>query len=133
MKQIDLSNVHACQSEMQDCSRGLAYLDHLFGQIVDSLAAAQDEYDTIEAAISAGVRQGDDSKALTATEIKGRITAAFEESPAYREVRVKLTEARGRKTKIDRWMRSIEKRLGAAQSASNGHDQIGRYGGGENT
>ena len=33
-KQIDFSTPQSCMAEMQDCSQGLAYLDHIFGRIV---------------------------------------------------------------------------------------------------
>lgn len=128
MKQIDLSNVHACQSEMQDCSRGLAYLDHIFGRAVDALSEAESTWDSVESDAAAKVRE-DAPKAATATEIKGAITAYVNARPPAREARDELTKARDRMAKVDRWMRSLEKRLSAAQSAQNGHQALGKYGG----
>ena len=129
MKPIDLSNVHACQSEIQDCSRGLAYLDHLFSQAVDLVSEKETIWDSEESEALRAARE-DAPKAATATEIRGLVTAHVNKRPSARKARDELRAAHDTKEKVERFMRSIEKRLSAAQSAMNGHQALGKYGGG---
>lgn len=129
MKEIDLSNIHACQSEMQDCSRGLAYLDHIYGQVIDDLSACELNWNQAEAAAAKAVRMTI-RKGATAAEVKGAIHDWITNVAYGPQARENLRKARDRKEKVDRWMRSLEKRLSAAQSAQNGHQALGKYGGG---
>lgn len=122
------SGPHACQLELERCARGLAYLDHLYGRVLDDMDACRAEWDEVEA--QAAIASRGDAKALTATEVKARITQWVNKRPEARELRERLAAAERRKAKIERWMRSLEKRISAAQSALNGHEQLARYGGG---
>jgi uncharacterized protein involved in exopolysaccharide biosynthesis len=115
--------------ELSDCSRGLAYLDHHYATTLDALDAAEATWDTVEAEAAEKART-DAPRAATATEIKGLITSYVDRHPSMREDREKVQAERRELAKIERWMRTLEKRMSAAQSALNGHDQLGRYGGG---
>lgn len=126
MPVIDLTSVFGCQSEIQDCSRGIAYLDHHFGAIVDELVDAELAYDLIEAKAAESARQ---SKSDTAAEINGRIALAIDSNPEWAKARDRVVLARKRKAKVDRWIKSLEKRQSAGQSALKGHEQIQRGGG----
>lgn len=124
---IDLSNVLSCQAELQRCSNGLAYLDHWWCAVLDEVDEAEQAWDTVEAKAAAEARNGD--KALTAVEVKGRITAAIDADEDASAARERLRNARSIKAKVERYFRSLEKRIGAAQSAQNGHGQLARGGG----
>ena len=129
MDEIDLSNPLACNAEIVACSRGLAYLDHMFGQIVDSLSEAEAVMETVESDAAKAARS-DAPSAATAAEIKGLMTSWINARPSASQARTELRKAQDRKAKIDRWLRSLEKRMSAAQSALNGHQSLARYGGG---
>lgn len=126
----DLLSVQGCQQEIQDCSRGLAYLDHIFGIVLSNLDDAETTWNSVEAD-AAQCARADAPKAATAVEIKGGITRWVQAHPSALRDRENVLEWRRRLTKVERWMRTLEKRLSAAQSAQKGHEQLGRYGGGE--
>ena len=125
----DFSNVHGCIAELQDCNRGLVYLDHLYGRILDELAEAEQTWASVESDAAKAARK-DVPKAATAVEIKGAMTAWVNDRPSASQARNDVQEARRRKDKIDRWIRSLEKRGNFAQSAQNGHSLLTRGGGG---
>lgn len=125
----NLQNVHGCLRELEDCSHGIAYLDHLFGRVLDDLAERQATMENVESEAAIAARK-DAPSAATAAEIKGLMTKWINERPSKAKAREELREAQRRKDKVDRWMRSLEKRGGFAQSAQNGHEQIARFGGG---
>lgn len=128
MKPINLQNVHGCLEELETCSKGLAYLDHLYGKVLDDLHDFAVAWETTEAEAAAAARTAA-PKAATAAEIKGLMTAWVDSKPAARMSRENLREAERRKAKLDRWMRTLEKRGGFAQSAQNGHALIDKGGG----
>ena len=125
----DFTNIHGCIAELQDCNRGLVYLDHLFGRILDELAEAEQIWINVESDAALAARK-DAPKAATAIEIKGAMTEWVNHRPSAVEARDAYQEARRRKDKIDRWIRSLEKRGNFAQSAQNGHALLTRGGGG---
>lgn len=125
----NLQDVFGCLREIEDCSCGLAYLDHVYGRTLDDLDAAEATWDTVEAEAAEKAR-ADAPKAATATEIKAGITRYVDRHPSMREDREKVLKLRRKLAKVERWMRTLEKRLSAAQSANNAHDTLGRYGGG---
>lgn len=127
---ISLTDPQSCQAELERCSNGLAYMDHLYSQVLDALDEAEATWEAVEAEAAAAART-DAPKAATATEIRGLIHEWVSQRPSKAEAREKAREARRRKDKLDRFMRSLEKRLSAAQSAAKGHESLGRYGGGE--
>lgn len=129
LPQIDLSTVQGCQAELQTCARGLAWLDHLWGECIDSLSEAEAVMDAVEVEAAKAARQNCPDKA-TAAEIKAGMTAYVNARPSERKAADRLREARDTKEKIARWMRTAEKRMSGAQSALNGHQALGRYGGG---
>ena len=124
---IDLSNVHGCQAELETCANGLAYLDHWWCKVLDALDDAEKDWETVEATAAAQVRGVDTH--LTATEVKGRITLWIDEVKDASEKRDKVREMRRIKAKVERYFRSLEKRLSAAQTAQNGHAEIAKGGG----
>lgn len=123
------TGIPACQQELEVCKRGMATLDHLFGRILDDVDNHQQTWDSTEAEAARAAR-ADAPKAATATEIKGLITEWVNKRPSAHEARESYRQALRRKEKVERWMRSLEKRMSAAQSAMNGHDSLGKYGGG---
>lgn len=125
---INLSTVQGCQAELETCANGLAYLDHWWSRILDELDKAEGAWETIEATAAAQAR-GPDDKHLTATEIKGRITAWVDNVTDATEKRDRVREMRRIKAKVERYFRSLEKRLSAAQTASKGHDALASGGG----
>lgn len=126
---MNLSNVHGCIQEIEDCSQGLAYFDHLWGRVIDDLDRRAETVDTYESEAAVEVRKSL-PKAATATEVNAAINHWFQIRPDARKARDELREAKRRKVKLERWFRSLEKRQSGAQSAQNGHEQIARYGGG---
>jgi hypothetical protein len=126
---IDLKSLQGCQAELEACCNGLAWLDHLWGMAVDALSEAEDVWATVESDAAKAARD-DAPSAATATEIRGLITAYVNRTPSARKAKDKLTEAKNERDKLERWMRTAEKRLSAAQTAARGHDALGRYGGG---
>jgi hypothetical protein len=127
--QPKLNDVFGCMKELSDCSRGLAYLDHHYAQTLDALDVAEATWNTVEAEAAEKART-DAPKAATAVEIRGLITSYVDRHQSKREDRERVQAERRELAKIERWMRTLEKRMSAAQSALNGHDQLGRYGGG---
>lgn len=125
----DFKDIPGCIRELEACNRGLAYLDHLYGRVLDELDEAEATWDSTEAKAARAARD-DAPSGATATEIKGRIIEWVEARPSALQAREAVKEQRRRKDKIDRWMRSLEKRGGFSQSAQNGHDKLGKYGGG---
>jgi hypothetical protein len=124
----DLSTLHGCLEELSACSTGLTYFDHLFHQVLDDLERHQLTWESIEAEAAKAARQ-DAPKAATATEIKGLMTQYVERRTSHAAARNALREAERRKEKIDRWTRTLEKRIGAAQSAKGIHEQLAEGGG----
>ena len=49
MNRVRLDSPHACQVELERCSSGLAWLDHLYTQTVEALSATEQEWDGWEA------------------------------------------------------------------------------------
>lgn len=125
----DLLSIQGCIQEIENCNRGLAYLDHVFGTVLNKLDESETTWASVEAEAAEAARR-DAPSGTTATEIKGGITRWVEQRPSKVEAREDAKRWRRRKEKVDRWMRTLEKRLSAAQSAQNGHDALGRYGGG---
>jgi Skp family chaperone for outer membrane proteins len=125
----DFSNVNGCIEELQACNKGLVYLDHLYGRILDELAEAEQTWASVEADAAKAARD-DAPKAATAVEIKGAMTEWVNNRPSASKARDAVQEARRRKEKIDRWIRSLEKRGNFAQSAQKGHEQLAKGGGG---
>lgn len=127
---IDLkADVHGCLRELENCSNGLVYFDHLWGRVIDDIDKAEETYEAYESEAAEKVRESAPN-AATATEIKAGINRYIERRKDAREARDELKEARRRKAKLERWIRSLEKRQSAAQTAQNGHAQIAKGGGG---
>lgn len=124
-----LTTPHGVLQELEDIRAGLLYFDHLFGRVLDDLHERQSVWNTAESE-AAALARADAPKAATATEIKGLITHHVNASPSARKARDELAEAEARKAKIERWVRSLEQRLKAAQSAKGTHDQLMQGGGG---
>jgi DNA repair exonuclease SbcCD ATPase subunit len=125
----NLSTLHGCLEELEACSTGLTYFDHLFARVLDDLDQRRLTWESIEAEAAKAARQ-DAPKAATATEIKGLMTQYVERRSSHAKARDQLREAERRKEKIDRWTRTLEKRIGAAQSAKGIHEQLAEGGGG---
>lgn len=125
----NLQNIHGCVAELQDCSNGLVYFDHLWGRVLDDIDSREETYEAYESEAAEKVRSALPA-AATATEVKAAINRYIERRSDAREARDQLKEARRRKAKLERWFRTLEKRQSAAQSAQNGHDRIARGGGG---
>ena len=126
---IDLkSDVHSCLHELEEVANGLAYLDHIYGQILDDLDRRTHEWELIEADAAEKVRD-DLPERATATEVKAAITKLVESNEAWARAHYKFVEAKRRKAKCERWMRTLEKRGSFAQAARNGHEQIARFAG----
>lgn len=130
MNEIDLQSIPGCMAEIEACSRGLAAMDHLYGRVLDDLADRRVTWEAIEVDAARSARD-DAPRAATATEIRAGITAYVNRTPSASKARAELAEAENRKEKLDRWMRSLEKRMSGAQSAQNGHDKLAKYGGGD--
>lgn len=127
---MDLSNVHGCLQELEDCSRGLVYFDHLWGRVIDDLDKHRETVDTYESEAAENVRASL-PKGATATEVKAGINHWFQVRPDARKARDELREAERRRAKLERWFRTLEKRQSAAQAARNGHELLARGGGGQ--
>jgi hypothetical protein len=129
VNEIDLTTMQGCQNELQACSRGLAYMDHWWGALLD----AKDEAESVWAAQeleAAALARADAPSGATATEIKALITKHVNATPSARKALDEVTEKRRQKEKLERWFRSLEKRQSAAQAARNGHEALAKYGGG---
>jgi hypothetical protein len=126
---VDLSSVHGCLRELEDCSKGLAYFDHLWGRVIDDLDKHRETVETYESEAARDVREGLPAKGATAAEVNAGINHWFQVRPDARKARDELREAERRKAKLERWFRTLEKRMSAAQTAQNGHDQLARHGG----
>ncbi len=129
-REIDLTSIPGCHHEIQECSRGLAWLDHLFASAVNDLSDAEDAWATWEAKALAAARENARSGA-TAAEMRGLVTTYREqvEDGKCREAWVALRTAQRRKEKVLKFIDSLGKRQSAAQSALKGHENLGRYGG----
>lgn len=125
---MKLSDVHGCLQELEDCSRGLTYFDHLWGRVIDDLDKRQETVDSYESDAATEVRASL-PRGATATEVRAAINHWFQVRPDARKARDELREAERRKTKLERWFRTLEKRSSAAQSAAKGHEQLARGGG----
>jgi len=128
VREIDLKTLHGCLEELESCSRGLAYFDHLYAICLDKLNEAEATMEAVRSEAAAAARE-DAPKAATAVEINGRITHWINERPSASKARSTLREVETQKAKLDRWLRSLEKRLSAAQSARSGHESLARGGG----
>lgn len=128
MRQIDLSTIQGCGQELEACSNGLAWMDHLWGDLLDSLDEAESTWEAKEAE-AAELARADAPKAATATEIRALITKHVNATPSYRKALDEVREKRRQKAKLERWFRTAEKRISAAQSAQNGHDRLAKHGG----
>ena len=125
----DLSTWHGVLAELEDLSNGLLYFDHLYGQVLNDVDERKATYEAVESKAAAAART-DAPKAATATEINGRITEWINARPSARQALDDLREAERRKAKIERWVRSLEQRLKAAQTAKGIHEQLSHGGGG---
>lgn len=123
------AGIPACIAELQYCKSALARLDHLYGRALDDLDETKRTWELVEAEAARAARD-DAPSAATATEIRGRIAEYVERRPSARTARESYLSAVTRRDKLERWMRTFEHRLSAAQSAQNGHDRLARYGGG---
>lgn len=128
MNEINLSNVHGCLTELQTCANGLAFLDHKFHEATQAVSRNEALMESIEARAAEWARQ-DAPKAATAAEIKGRMTRYINERTEDAKVRAELRSAKDLLAKVERYMRSLEKRIGAAQAARNGHELLAKAGG----
>ncbi len=124
-----LTDVHGCLVELEDCRAGLTYLDHVYALCLSRVEEAEQVWDNVEAK-AAGAARDDAPKAATAREINGLITQWVNDRPSAVEAREDAKTWRRRLTHVERCLRSLEKRIMAAGSAQNGHEQLGRYGGG---
>lgn len=125
----NLQNVHGCIQELEDCTHGLAYFDHLWGRVIDDIDSRRERVESYESEAAKEVRLTL-PKAATATEVNAAINHWFQVNPPARKARDEYREALRRKAKLERWFRTLEKRQSAAQNARNGHEQLSRYGGG---
>jgi hypothetical protein len=128
LRQIDLSTIQGCGEELEACANGLAYMDHLWNDCIDAVDTHRETVDSYEADAAAEIRESL-PKAATATEVKAAIHRWFERRPDARKARDNLREAERQKAKLERWFRTAEKRISAAQSAQNGHDRLAKHGG----
>ena len=119
MRDIDLQSVPGCHQELQDCANGMAYLDHLFGRVMDDLDRTRETWEAVEADAVREVRERV-TKAATAVEVRGAVNDWIVNRADARDAREAYREAHRRKEKIERWMKTLEKRLSAAQTAHNG-------------
>lgn len=123
------AGIPACIAELEYCKRALARLDHLFGRALDDVDRAQAIWENIEAKASAHARS-EVRKAATAAEVKGAMADYVNDRPEDVKVRGELRDANRRLEKLRRWQESFARRMSAAQTAQNGHEALGRYGGG---
>lgn len=126
---VSLTTIHGCLEELEAVSNGLLWFDHLYGQVLDDIDAKRVTWDSVEAE-AAKVARAEIPKAATAIEVKGFITRYVEQRVSGVEARDQLREAERRKDKIERWVRSLEQRLKAAQTAKGIHEQLSHGGGG---
>lgn len=129
MNELTLQNTHGCIDELEACSRGLTYADHLWAEVIDDLDNRQETFDSYESIAAKEIRLSLPSGA-TATEVKAAINEWFEKRPVERKARDELREAERRKVKLERFFRTLEKRIGSAQAARNGHELLAKAGGG---
>ena len=119
MRPIDLQSVPGCHQELQDCANGMAYLDHMFGKVMDDLDRTRETWEAVEADAVREVRERV-TKAATAVEVRGAVNDWIVNRADARDAREAYREAIRRREKIERWMKTLEKRLSAAQTAHNG-------------
>jgi len=128
VNRIRLDTPEACRVELERCSSGLAWLDHAYSLARDAVDDAEQTYNAFEAdaAVAARKQLG---KGATATEVKGAITSWVLSNEHADSASIDLYKARAMLDKLERYFRSLEKRLGAAQSAAKQHDAApGDYG-----
>jgi hypothetical protein len=125
---IDLTTLHGCMTELEQTSRGLAYMDHLWGLMLDHLDEAEATWDAVKSEAATKART-DLPKAATAVEINAAITRYVNQRPSDVEARQRVLEKRRQKAKLERYFRSLEKRASSAASAKNVHEQLGKFGG----
>ena len=128
MNELTLQNLQGCLSELENCSRGLTYSDHIFSLVLDAIDETAETWATYEAEGREAVRT-DYPKATTAGEKDAALHEWVLRHPSARKARDAHQEAVRRKSKVERFMRTMEKRIGSAQSAQNVHDRIARHGG----
>lgn len=127
MEKINLQNTHGCLAELEACSNGLAYFDHLYSRVLDQTREAEAVWESIEAEAAAAAR--DDARSgATAVEIKGLMTAWVDKRPSHSNARLLLRKLQADEAKLERFTRSLEKRMSAAQSAAKAHELIARQG-----
>lgn len=131
VKQINLSNVLACVDELQTCANSLAILDHWFNASVDMLSDAEETWSAYESTAAAEVRPNL-PKTATATEVRAAMNEWVRNRPDARKAWDHLREARKYKEKVERFIRTLEKRGGLAQSAKNGHESLAQHAGSAN-
>ena len=119
MRQIDLQTVPGCIEEIQNCSNGMAWLDHQFGKALDDIDRTRETWEAVESDAVREVRERV-PKAATAVEVRGAVNDWIVNRADARAAREDHRAALRHREKVERWMKTLEKRLSAAQTAQNG-------------
>lgn len=117
---IRLDNPISCREELERVANGIAVLTQEHTSLIEDLERAEEQYELVEAAAFNGVKSAD--KGLTATQVKSLALEAIAKKEETAALRKTVRAQRAVLVAIERRLRSLEKRLGAAQSSLKSHD-----------